>query len=607
MTTRLFGFQNEYDEEQGRERYLQYLRSAQKNSALKESVEFGQPLTLEQAPDRPITEILNNEAELSQVLQQRLSQLLEKPDAKPRGVNETDDSYDSRVSPVQFVLSRLTREQMKLILTNFAQILADTKDVKMLPIPFLTYIDAYQRRYAENGGVRGYPDTSRIVAEIRAIRNVAPNNTNVEQLLNTLTESQRVFRQDIATYLRLTSQTKLGFIAKFDEIINRLNALNNVTAQIDYDRITEAVNAGSQEVINEGRLLSGDLYHHLIEALEHLPTNADLTRLNTKLTRNINQIVAQVNEGSIRSNADKAEILTELQNSLNTIDALLVNKVNTQDLDGIHHSLNDIYGLVEDTARQTVRETQRQIQKSVHTQQPIQETPYYDAVKRRAEELGENPEAPEVQVRLLREAILAKNTGRLPERDPQPKGARPTAGRGYGNLAKSNRHPKYSTVVGRGIKLSEEPKYVEFGKFILSLPKFEKNVLDVKYVKSGARHQQLNNIQISDELQEIINNYIDTRKLNTKMVKKLESAEKNVLSKLINGSGLVHDFKIEHNENEKKENERFEMLKGIYLAGNDNPEILKEFKHLLMKFISDGRIDKYKGLEVLYELNKIEK
>lgn len=578
MTTRLFGFQNEYDEEQGRERYLQYLRSAQKNSALKESVEFGQPLTLEQAPDRPITEILNNEAELSQVLQQRLSQLLEKPDAKPRGVNETDDSYDSRVSPVQFVLSRLTREQMKLILTNFAQILADTKDVKMLPIPFLTYIDAYQRRYAENGGVRGYPDTSRIVAEIRAIRNVAPNNTNVEQLLNTLTESQRVFRQDIAMYLRLTSQTKLGFIAKFDEIINRLNALNNVTAQIDYDRITEAVNAGSQEVINEGRLLSGDLYHHLIEALEHLPTNADLTRLNTKLTRNINQIVAQVNEGSIRSNADKAEILTELQNSLNTIDALLVNKVNTQDLDGIHHSLNDIYGLVEDT------------------QQPIQETPFYKAVRARAERNAENVDDPEVMVRLIREATIAQNTGQLPR-----------AGSGYAKLAKSKKHPKYSTVVGRGIKLSEEPKYVEFGKFILSLPKFEKNVLDVKYVKSGARHQQLNNIQISDELQEIINNYIDTRKLNTKMVKKLESAEKNVLSKLINGSGLVHDFKIEHNENEKKENERFEMLKGIYLAGNDNPEILKEFKHLLMKFISDGRIDKYKGLEVLYELNKIEK
>ena len=606
MTTRLFGFQNEYDEEQGRERYLQYLRSAQKNSALKESVEFGQPLTLEQAPDRPITEILNNEAELSQVLQQRLSQLLEKPDAKPRGVNETDDSYDSRVSPVQFVLSRLTREQMKLILTNFAQILADTKDVKMLPIPFLTYIDAYQRRYAENGGVRGYPDTSRIVAEIRAIRNVAPNNTNVEQLLNTLTESQRVFRQDIAMYLRLKSQTNLGFIAKFDEIINRLNALNNVTAQIDYDRITEAVNAGSQEVINEGRLLSGDLYHHLIEALEHLPTNADLTRLNTKLTRNINQIVAQVNEGSIRSNADKAEILTELQNSLNTIDALLVNKVNTQDLDGIHHSLNDIYGLVEDTARQTVIETQRQIQESVHkqrriresvrTQQPIQETPFYKAVRARAERNAENVDDPAVMVRLIREATIAQNTGQLPRE-----------GAGYAKLAKSKKHPKYSTVVGRGIKLSEEPKYVEFGKFILSLPKFEKNVLDVKYVKSGARHQQLNNIQISDELQEIINNYIDTRKLNTKMVKKLESAEKNVLSKLINGSGLVHDFKIEHNENEKKENERFEMLKGIYLAGNDNPEILKEFKHLLMKFISDGRIDKYKGLEVLYELNKIEK
>ena len=592
MTTRLFGFQNEYDEEQGRERYLQYLRSAQKNSALKESAEFGQPLTLEQAPDRPITEILNNEAELSQVLQQRLSQLLEKPDAKPRGVNETDDSYDSRVSPVQFVLSRLTREQMKLILTNFAQILADTKDVKMLPIPFLTYIDAYQRRYAENGGVRGYPDTSRIVAEIRAIRNVAPNNTNVEQLLNTLTESQRVFRQDIATYLRLTSQTKLGFIAKFDEIINRLNALNNVTAQIDYDRITEAVNAGSQDVINEGRLLSGDLYHHLVEVLEHLPTNADLTRLNTKLTRNINQIVAQVNEGSIRSNADKAEILTELRNSLNTIDALLVNKVNMQDLDGIHHSLNDIYGLVEDTARHT----QTQIQKSRPTRQPLQETPYYEAVRVRAERNGENVNDPEVVVRLLEEAQIAQNTHRLPQR-----------GAGYAKLAKSKKHPKYSTVVGRGIKLSEEPKYVEFGKFILSLPKFEKNVLDVKYVKSGARHQQLNNIQISDELQEIINNYIDTRKLNTKMVKKLESAEKNVLSKLINGSGLVHDFKIEHNENEKKENERFEMLKGIYLAGNDNPEILKEFKHLLMKFISDGRIDKYKGLEVLYELNKIEK
>jgi hypothetical protein len=48
--------------------------------------------------------------------------------------------------------------------------------------------------------------------------------------------------------------------------------------------------------------------------------------------------------------------------------------------------------------------------------------------------------------------------------------------------------------------------------------------------------------------------------------------------------------------------ERFEILKGQILAGNDSKELVKEFKVAMLKFVKEGRIPKREANEILYEL-----
>ena len=47
---------------------------------------------------------------------------------------------------------------------------------------------------------------------------------------------------------------------------------------------------------------------------------------------------------------------------------------------------------------------------------------------------------------------------------------------------------------------------------------------------------------------------------------------------------------------------RFEILKGMLMAGNDGSEVIKEFKTLLVKLSNDGRLKKADAREILLDL-----
>jgi len=52
----------------------------------------------------------------------------------------------------------------------------------------------------------------------------------------------------------------------------------------------------------------------------------------------------------------------------------------------------------------------------------------------------------------------------------------------------------------------------------------------------------------------------------------------------------------------EQEEDRFNILRGEIIAGNDSPKIAKEFKVMLMKFMTEGRIPKRQANEILQEL-----
>jgi hypothetical protein len=57
--------------------------------------------------------------------------------------------------------------------------------------------------------------------------------------------------------------------------------------------------------------------------------------------------------------------------------------------------------------------------------------------------------------------------------------------------------------------------------------------------------------------------------------------------------------------NEEKDNDRFDILKGEIMAGNDNKTLVREFKVLLMRFIQSGRIPRREAHEILTDLTSM--
>jgi hypothetical protein len=50
------------------------------------------------------------------------------------------------------------------------------------------------------------------------------------------------------------------------------------------------------------------------------------------------------------------------------------------------------------------------------------------------------------------------------------------------------------------------------------------------------------------------------------------------------------------------EEDRFNILRGEITAGNDSPKIAKEFKTMLLKFMTEGRVPRQQGNSILHEM-----
>lgn len=576
-----FGTKNEYDEEQSRQRYLQYLRVASQNSALKESAEYEtEPL---KAQEKPITEILSDEAEISRVLQEYLGKLLIPPDARKRNINETDEDYEQRINPIMYVVSRLYPNQKKLILTNFQQILTDTQNIKMLPRALLEYIENYQRLYNETGGVKGFPNTSAVIAEIRALQHLLPDTIQLQRSINNLRGAQALFKREF----RIESANLNNLI---NDVGNRLQNLNSIVRDINYNRIQQIVNQGVQDIAQGNRIVADDVYARLVERLERLPTGQEIEAINTQITRQIENVARNVREGVIRNQADKIEILSQLDNAFTQIDSVLMDKVNTDDLRQIQQILENIY---EDTTNidATTREVQTEIQRDINSR--LEETKEYRDIYN------------EKLQNIIEMGDFLPNDPRLPEMVRNATIAELNVRRRTGRGLKKKLNPRMSLIHGRGIHIDDEPKFYEFGKYVLNNKKLNDRRLDVKTLKSGNAVKDLSNISISEDFADILTDLVNTQKLNEKHLHRLHANEKRLFGKLINGSGLYGKYKVKlvPSEQEQKENERFEMVKAIYTAGNDSQEVIKELKQFIIKFMNDGRIPRREGLEILYELN----
>lgn len=180
-------------------------------------------------------------------------------------------------------------------------------------------------------------------------------------------------------------------------------------------------------------------------------------------------------------------------------------------------------------------------------------------------------------------------------------------GKKEGSGLKRGRKPnKY--IIGSGIEVEPEVKFVQFGKYLIDKPALYSSQpkLQVKY-PSKAMIREFPNQMITAELARIIKSILEEKKVNFKSIQDLPHKEQLLLNTLLEKAKLNQQLGLAgmRDEELERESKQFEMLRGQVLAGNNSPQMLKNLKTMILKFMADGRMPKSQGNQLLFEIQTL--
>jgi hypothetical protein len=162
--------------------------------------------------------------------------------------------------------------------------------------------------------------------------------------------------------------------------------------------------------------------------------------------------------------------------------------------------------------------------------------------------------------------------------------------------------------IGKGIDVQiPQDTYKTFGKHLLHYPSLRDDFkLSIKY---PSRSKNVGKVMVvSPEYRELLMDLLERGVLSDRMYDKLVDEEKQHFNKAVKASGLMETIKLKPIDEDKKDLvERFKVLRGQFIAGNNAPTLIKELRSVILHFMEKGQIQKQDGYDLLKELTAVEK
>jgi len=156
-------------------------------------------------------------------------------------------------------------------------------------------------------------------------------------------------------------------------------------------------------------------------------------------------------------------------------------------------------------------------------------------------------------------------------------------------------------------KIDPMNKYLAFGKYQIDLKKLKGGKLQFRS-KKGYFVKGLENKNLTTNMRNIIDKFISGQNIDYEDVNNLNDDEKNYLSQIAEKCDINDRLRIPSPKLTEIQSDinKFNVLRGQLMAGNDNIEMVKEFKVLLLKLSNTGHIDKKEANEVFTMLLQLE-
>ena len=149
-------------------------------------------------------------------------------------------------------------------------------------------------------------------------------------------------------------------------------------------------------------------------------------------------------------------------------------------------------------------------------------------------------------------------------------------------------------------KIDPMNKFLDFGKYKIDLKKLKGGKLQFRS-KKGYFVKGLENKQLTPNMKIIIDKFISGQNIDYEDVNRLDDNEKNYLSQIAEKAEINDRLKIPSPKLTEIQSDinKFNIYRGQLMAGQDNQEMIKDFKVLLLKLSNSGHIDKKESNDVM--------
>jgi hypothetical protein len=159
--------------------------------------------------------------------------------------------------------------------------------------------------------------------------------------------------------------------------------------------------------------------------------------------------------------------------------------------------------------------------------------------------------------------------------------------------------------IGKGIEIHSEPTYSQFGKYAIHMGQLKnQDIFNVKY-KSLGGIPHFRPTPVSDVFKDFVIDLMDNGKANQRIYDQVPLDERKMFEAVASGAGVFDTLKLKRTttNQDKEDLERFTLLRGEYLAGNNSVAVMKELRRFVIKFMGERKISKKDGMELLLDLS----
>jgi hypothetical protein len=503
---------------------------------------------------------------------------------------------------VQEVLFNISYPELTYLVSAFPQIASILKPKYSLGVPanvfldFLTrYISAEERNRGVNDGLQ-QATGDQILMNSQLILQGMASNADLNQLETRI------------------QQLNMGSVGLRQALLREVKELkDNLPTMQELKDITDIQND----------ILKADIQQILSNAMRNVPSKSELaqgmarleTAIRTKDTDAVNSALSKLNN-LLATSADIGDELQTIKQLISQTGASLVQ--GQAELTGaverraIFIPSTELADLTKDQIQAYYRKLLDIPEVADEMFSIASKTQWTTGTK---QELLGLYSAVEPEIRQLTRQGVTQVAQPLLKPESGKKAGKGMCGRGVGRPA--TRNYEGSTRPARSDRITYEdvdwnkgiavvPRFIPFGRYIINKKRLDDNIVSLK-TRAGGYLSNFKSQKVSNKLGKVFRVILGGGIPRYEDIDELTEEEKAYLHKVAKASDIIDRINIPtpNKKEEEQEINQFEIMKGEIMSGNDNADLIKKFKILLIKLSKKNLIPAREGKDILFELTSM--